>query len=347
MNLRMAILGGIAGIVAIFLAVATLGYLEDTEQNKVRLAFFPNVGHVIPIVGLERGIFVEELGHEIIIEKKIFDSGPQVIETLFAKAIDIAYVGPGPAVNGFLKSDNHNIVILAGAASGGASFVIHPDSDIKSADDFVGKRIAAPQIANTQDVSLRYYLSENGLKTAEKGGSVVVLNLANPEIYTLFAKGDIDAAWVPEPWATIFVSELGGTRMFYEEDLWPENQFASVLLIARADYVEEHPEIIQKWISSHEKSVKWINSNSEETEKIFNQFIKKELGNTFPDYIISEALSNIEITSDPIPSSIHSFAQRADSLGYLGRGGYSLDGIFFDSTSNVDLQEVLLENGKV
>jgi len=339
MNFRSAIAAGIIGIVIAAVALAVFGSEQD-DKDKIRLAFFPNVGHAVPIIGLEQEIFYEKLGSEITIEKKIFDSGPQVIESFFARSIDVAYVGPGPAVNGFLKSENHNIVILAGAASGGASFVVHPDSDIQSAVDFSGKRIAAPQIANTQDVSLRHYLSEHGFTTAEKGGSVVVLNIANPEIYVLFTKSDIDAAWVPEPWATIFVNELGGKRLFYEEELWPENRFASVLLVARADYVESNPEIIQKLLQAHQDTIQWINSNPEQTGKIFNEFVKRELGKAFPDYIISEALTHIEITSDPIPNSIHIFAERADSLGYLGRDGYSLEGIFYDTTPNEQKQDV-------
>jgi NitT/TauT family transport system substrate-binding protein len=238
-------------------------------------------------------------------QKKLFDSGPQVIESLFAKSIDIAYVGPGPAINGFLKSEKHDVVILSGAASGGASFIVHPNSQIISADDFAGKRIAAPQIGNTQDVSLRNYLSENGLKPYEKGGSVVVLNIPNPDIYTLFTKGEIDAAWVPEPWATILVQELDGKRLFYEEELWPENKFASVLLIGRQEYVTENPEVVTKWLDSHQQT----------------------------------ALVNLEITTDPVDDSIYTFAQRADSLGYLGRDGFSLDGIFFDIASNESVEE--------
>ena len=143
-----------------------------------------------------KGIFAEHLGEDVKIETKVFDSGPQAIESLFANSVDLAYVGPGPAINGFLNSNNQNVKILAGAASGGASFIVHPDSEINSAADFAGKKIAAPQIGNTQDVSLRHFLAENQLKPAEKGGNVVVYNIPNPDIYTLFVKGDIDGAWL-------------------------------------------------------------------------------------------------------------------------------------------------------
>lgn len=331
MKIRSAIYIGIVTITAISIVAAMYHSSYSGSENRIRVAYFPNVGHAVPIIGTETGIFSNGLGNQTVIETKLFDSGPQVIESLFANSIDIAYVGPGPAINGFLKSENKGIKILSGAASGGASFIVHPDSSISSVQDFPGKRIAAPQIGNSQDVSLRTYLSENGLKPAEKGGSVVVFNIPNPDIYTLFVKGEIDAAWVPEPWATILVNELGGKRLFYEEELWPDKQFASVLLIGRSDFIEKHPQIIQNWISSHMETVDRINSNPNESELIFNQFLKKTLGKSLPEQIVSESLANLEITSDPISNSIYIFAERADSLGYLGRHGYDLEGIFYDA----------------
>ena len=331
MKIRSAIYIGIVTIAAISIVAAMYHSSYSGSENRIRVAYFPNVGHAVPIIGTETGIFSNGLGNQTVIETKLFDSGPQVIESLFANSIDIAYVGPGPAINGFLKSENKGIKILSGAASGGASFIVHPDSSISSVQDFPGKRIAAPQIGNSQDISLRTYLSENGLTPAEKGGSVVVFNIPNPDIYTLFVKGEIDAAWVPEPWATILVNELGGKRLFYEEELWPDKQFASVLLIGRSDFIEKHPQIIQNWISSHMETVNRINSNPNESELIFNQFMKKTLGQSLPDQIVSESLANLEITSDPISNSIYIFAERADSLGYLGRHGYDLEGIFYDA----------------
>ena len=336
MKIRSAIFAGIMVIAVISITSAIYDSGQSEQENKIRVAFFPNVGHVVPIVGLETGIFADGLGNQILIEPKIFDSGPQVIEAMFANSVDIAYVGPGPAINGFLKSEKHDVKILAGAASGGASFVVNPDSTINSVDDLSGKRIAAPQIGNTQDVSLRHHLSQNGLKPAEKGGSVIVLNIQNPDIYTLFVKGEIDGAWVPEPWATRLVQELGGKRLFFEEELWPDKQFASALLIGRTTYIEKNPKIIQSWIDSNDKTVTWINANPKETELIFNQFMKKTLGKSLPENILSESLANIKITSDPIEESISIFAERANSLGYLGRHGYDLDGIFYNATSKDD-----------
>ncbi|MEK0365390.1 MAG: ABC transporter substrate-binding protein [Nitrosopumilus sp.] len=338
MKTRSAISAGIVVIVLLSVLVA-LSSSDTTHENKIRIAYFPNIGHAIPIVGIEKGFFEESIGNQTKIETRVFDSGPQAIESLFANSIDLAYVGPGPAINGFLNSDNHNVKILAGAASGGASFIVHPNSEINSVSDFAGKKIATPQIGNTQDVSLRHYLSENGLKPAEKGGSVIVYNISNPDIYTLFVKGDIDGAWVPEPWATILETELGGKRLFYEEELWPNKEFASVLLIANVDYVEKNPIIIANFLRSHYETVTWINTNPVETRIVFNNFLNSYLGQSLSDDVIDIALSNLVITADPKPNSIFSFAERADALGYLGRNGYDLSEIFLHFDMNSILEE--------
>ena len=331
------------GVVIVVIGIiAIVGFTQssvDDSQNKIRVAFFPSVVHAVPIIGMETQTFANNLDDDLDIQVKIFDSGPQVIESVFSNSVDIAYVGPGPVINGFLKSDGNDLKILAGAASGGASFVIQKNSGLELIENYSGKRIAAPQISNTQDVSLRHYLAENGLKPAEKGGDVFVLNIANPDIYTLFAKGDIDGAWVPEPWATMLVEELNGVRLFDENEFWPENQFSSVLLIGRSDYIEKNPEIIKKWINANEKTVQWINNHPDESKKLYNEFLKSYMGRTLPQNIVEKSFSNIIITSEPLENSVHTFAERADALGYLGRDGYTLDGIFYDENISVTSNE--------
>lgn len=338
MKTRSLIFSSIVGVVLLSALGIALTSDDAVSENKIRIAYFPNIGHAIPIIGMEKGFFEKSLGDDVQIETRVFDSGPQAIESLFANSIDLAYVGPGPAITGFLNSDNHNIKILAGAASGGASFIVHPDSEITSASDFAGKKIAAPQIGNTQDVSLRSYLSDNGLKSADKGGSVTIYNIPNSDIYTLFVKGDIDGAWVAEPWATILETELGGKRLFHEEELWPNKKFASVLLIGNADYVKNHPQVISDLLTSHHETAVWINQNPADTGILFNNFLKSHFGKSLPDNVVDVALSNLVITDDPQRDSVYLFAKKADVLGYLGRNGYDLTGIFysFDSNSGLD-----------
>ena len=337
------IVGGVIVAIAVVVAISSFGtqYSNEDKENKVRVAFFPNIGHSIAIVGMEKGTFSEKLGNQTTIKTRLFDSGPQVIEAMFANEIDIAYVGPGPAINGFLKSDGKSLKILAGTASSGVSLVVHPNSGIKSPKDFSGKKIAAPQIGNTQDISLRSFLYQNNLKPVEKGGTVYVINVVNPDIFTLFSKGELDAAWVPEPWATRLVQQLGGIRLFQEKELWPDQKFSSVVLIVRSEFLEKHHDVVQKWVEAHVQTSDWINEHPDETEIIFNDFLKKNTGKTFQPELLHEAFSNLQITYDPIESSFYTFAERANSLGYLGREGYSLEGMFYTEPLDSIKKEII------
>ncbi|WP_100181758.1 ABC transporter substrate-binding protein [Candidatus Nitrosotenuis aquarius] len=326
----------VAAIVAIFVILSVVS-ANDPNKNEVRVAFFANISHAVPIVGMENGYYSDQLG-ETKIKTKIVDSGPEAIEALFANSIDIAYVGPAPFVNGYVKSGGEGIKIISGAANNGASFVVQKDSTISGPSDLAGKKIAAPFVGNTQDVSLRNYLAENGLKPAEKGGNVIIYNIANAEINTIFAKGEIDAAWVPEPTATMLVENLGGKRLFQEEELWPAKRFPSVVLIGRADYIEKHPEVIQKWLVAHQQAIDWINQNPQQTESTYIKFYKSHTGKTLKENIVHNSFSNIVYTSEVDVDAIKIFAERAYSLGYLGRDGYNLDDIYADTIEEIPWQ---------
>jgi NitT/TauT family transport system substrate-binding protein len=316
----------VAAIVAVFVILSVISG-NDSDKNEVRVAFFANISHAVPIVGMENGYFADQLG-DTQIKTKVVDSGPEAIEALFANSADLAYVGPAPFVNGYVKSAGEGIKILSGAANNGASFVIQKDSTITKPADLAGKKIAAPFVGNTQDVSLRNYLAENGLKPAEKGGNVIIYNIANAEINTIFAKGEIDAAWVPEPTATMLVENLGGKRLFQEEEIWPAKRFPSVVLIGRADYIEKHPNVVQKWLAGHQQAIDWINQNPQQTESTYIKFYKSHTGKTLKENIVHNSFSQIVYTSELDIDAIKIFAERAYSLGYLGRHGYNLDGIY-------------------
>lgn len=319
---------GAAAVIVISVVAALSLDQQESDTNQVRVVFFANVNHAVPIVGLENGEFAKELGNTTI-KTRIVDSGPEAIEALFTESADLAYLGPAPLVIGHVKSKTDDIKILAGATNGGTSFVVQKDSTISTAADLDGKKIAAPFIGNTQDVSLRHYLAENNLQAKERGGTVTIYNIANPEIYTIFAKGDIDAAWVPEPTATMLVDQLGGKRLFKEEDTWPDKKFSSVLLVARTEFLESHPDLVAKWIDANTNTVNWINENPDQTESIFIDFYKKHTGKKLDEKIIHNAFSNIQITSEPVRNSISIFAERAYGLGYLGHSGYNLDNIYY------------------
>jgi NitT/TauT family transport system substrate-binding protein len=146
---------------------------------------------------------------------------------------------------------------------------------------------------------------------------------------------------VPEPWATRLVQQLDGVRLFQEKELWPDQKFSSVVLIVRSEFLEKHPDLVQKWLEAHIQTSDWINEHRDETEIIYNDFLKKSTGKTLPPELLHEAFSNLQITDDPIESSVYTFAERANSLGYLGREGYSLEGMFYTEPLNSIRKEII------
>jgi len=193
------------GILAALILMATSGAYSQQKPVVVRVGYFPNITHAQALVGRANGQFDKALGAGVQIEWKAFNAGPSAIEALFANAIDMTYVGPNPTVTGYVRSQGEAVRVIAGAASGGASLVVRQGSGIQQASDFHGKKVATPQMGNTQDVALRSWLRANGLKAREKGGDVQVLPITNPDQLTLFLKGQLDAAWAPEPWAARLV----------------------------------------------------------------------------------------------------------------------------------------------
>ena len=191
--------------VVLLLAVAPISMIN--AQVEVRAGFFPNISHPQALVGKAQGTFERSLGPGFRVEWKQFNAGPSVIEAIFAGALDLAYIGPSPTLNGYIQSHGDALRVVGGACSGGASLVVREGAGIAKASDFHGKRVASPQLGNTQDVALRAWLHSQGLATTDKGGDVQVLPLANPDQLTLFLKGELDAAWAPEPWATRLIDE--------------------------------------------------------------------------------------------------------------------------------------------
>ena len=313
-------------------------HTEINSSDVLRVGYFPNINHAQAVIGIGNGDFQKEIG-DVKLETQIFNAGPSAIEALFANRIDVAYVGPNPAINGYLKSDGQGLRIIAGVSSGGAVFVIRNDSGINTVHDFAGKKFASPQLGNTQDVALRSYLLKNGYKTSENGGTVQVIPATNADIVTMLDKKDIDGAWVPEPWGAKLIKEANCKIFLDERDLWPEGKFSTAMLVVRTDYLNSHPDVIKRLLEAHVRETIWIENNKDQAINNFNDQDMKLTGKTIPNDEISDALSRMEITYDPIKDSIYKSADNAYELGFLGDKKPNLANIFDLTILNQVLRE--------
>ena len=322
--------------------IAVLGWLSAPAETVVRVGAFPNITHSQAMVGKANDWFAKALGPDVKIQWTTFNAGPAAIEALFAGAIDMTYVGPNPALTGYVRSKGEALRIIAGATSGGAALVVRRDSGMEKPEDFHGKRVATPQLGNTQDVALRAWLKSHGLKSVDKGGDVQVMPMANPDQLTLFLKKSLDAAWAPEPWATRLIQEGNGRMFLDERSLWPQGQFITCELIVAPKFLKEHRDLVRNFVRAHVELTDWINGHLPEAKKILNQQIQKETGKALAQTVLDEAFSRLQVTYDPLSSSLMNSAKAAFDAGFMGKQMPDLNHIY-DLTI---LNEVLAAKGR-
>jgi len=325
----------LAAIIIVAVAITPMMSLAFAQSGSntvktLRIGYFPNINHVQAVIGFGNGDFQKALGNNIKVQTTVFNAGPSAIEALLAKRIDVTYVGPNPAINGYVISDEKDLRIIAGASSGGASFVVRNDAGINSPKDFAGKKFASPQLGNTQDIALRSYLIKNGFKTTDQGGNVAVVAVANPDILTLFLKKQLDGAWVPEPWATRLVKEGNGRIFLDERSLWPDGKFVTANIAVSTDYLKNNPDVVSKLLVAHVNETLWINNHKDAAIKAFNAQTKKLTGKSIAEDELKQAFSRIDFTYDPLKLSLFQSANNAYDLGFLAKGKPhpDLSGIF-------------------
>jgi NitT/TauT family transport system substrate-binding protein len=304
----------------------------------VRLGYFPNLTHAAPIVADKEGFFSKYLGATTL-KVSTFNAGPAAMEALKSGAVDATYVGPGPVTNAYINSGGKALTVVAGAATGGTSLVVDPS--IRSAADLRGKRLSTPQLGNTQDIALRYWLRQQGLKTdLQGGGDVSVLPQDNAQIVDAFRQKQIAGAWVPEPYATRLV-QAGGRVLVDERDLWPGRKFAITVLAVRTDFLREHPLTVRALISGDLDATDLIARDPARARQDVAELIAKISGKPLKPAVIEAAWKQLTFTVDPVTSSLVSGAQHAYQVGVLTREP-KLDGLV-DLTL---LNQLLKERGK-
>ncbi|WP_374311694.1 ABC transporter substrate-binding protein [Microbacterium sp.] len=326
-NIRTATAITTLGLVAAMMAgcASAAGSTPEAEEvTELRLGYFANVTHAPALVGLEEGLFEDALG-DIDVTTSVFNAGPGAIEALTAGAIDATYIGPNPSINTFIQSGGASARIVAGAATGGAALVVADGID--SPEDLAGTTLASPQLGNTQDVALRVWLADQGYQTdVSGGGDVSVTPTENAQTLTLFQQGDLDGAWLPEPWVSRLVIDEGAEVLVDEAELWPEGEFPTTVLLVRAEFLEEHPDVVEQLLEGHVAAVQWIADNPGEAPGVINAAIEAETGKPLSDAVIERALEHVTFSADPHADTFETLVANGLEAGTQKEG--SIDGLF-------------------
>jgi NitT/TauT family transport system substrate-binding protein len=288
--------------------------------QPLHLGYFPNVTHAPAVVGVADGEFQKALGAGITLVPRVFNAGPEEMEALLAGEIDLGYVGPGPAIDTFLRSQGRALRVIAGACSGGAALVARADTPILAIRDLNGKRVAVPQLGGTQDISLRHFMSVQGLQPQDKGGSVQILPVKNPDILVLFKRKELDAAWVPEPWASRLIKDANARLVVDERDLWPDRKFPSTVVIARTAYLEQHPEAVRAFLQAHLRTIDWLQKNPSQAQAAVNAELKRLLSKGLAPDVLTSAWNRVSFTADPDRTSLEAFVRASADAGYIKPG---------------------------
>ncbi len=295
-------------------------------NTALRLGNFPNLTHATALVAAQQGGFEKALAPTPI-ELLSFNAGPAAVEALLSGALDVAYLGPNPTINAFVKSRGQGLRVIAGATSGGASLVVR--SDIKEAGQLRGKSVASPQLGGTQDVALRAWLAEHKLATdAFGGGDVSIVPQENAQTLEAFRSGTIAAAWVPEPWATRLVLEGGGVVLVDERTLWPEGRFVSAHVVASAAALANRRADVLKVLKVHIEATAWIAANAAAAQAAVIDRVEVLTGKRLSAEVIAAAWDKLEFTTDTLSSTLLKSADAAASVGLLKLDGVDLQGLW-------------------
>ena len=338
-NLRaLAIAAATIAVVACGQTVSSAAPADD-QPLTLRLGYFPNLTHAPALVGIKKGFFATSLGSNVTVETHTFNAGGDAVTAILSNSIDASFVGPSPTTNAFVQSRGQAIRAVAGATSGGALLVVQPS--ITSIPGLKGKKIADPQLGATQDVALRWFLKSNGFATdTAGGGDVSVLPQDNSQTLTAFKQGQIDGAWVPEPWASRLVIEGKGKVLVDERDLWPQGKFVTTNLVVRTDFLQAHPKRTKALLEGLYQAVAYLDSNPAEAQSLTNSAVGEITGKTLATGVVSTAWPHLAFTLDPLPATLKASADHARSLGLLAN--VDLNGLY-DLTL---LNQVLAEHNE-
>jgi NitT/TauT family transport system substrate-binding protein len=296
------------------------------DKVEVRLGFFPNLTHATALYGMAKGMFEASLAESnATLRSTIFNAGPDAVEALFAGALDATYIGPGPTINAFARSHGEAVRVVSGATSGGAFLVVRPGID--SPADLRGTRLATPQLGNTQDIALRAWLTDQGYHTDLQGtGDVSILPQSNAQTVESLRAGEIDGAWIPEPYATLAITSAGVHVLVDERDLWPDGRYVTTELIVRTAFLHEHPDLVSALLAAQVEANDAVNGDAAAAQQVVAQELKSISGVDIDLQILRTAWGNLVFTNDPIASSLLASATRAEQLGLLDQ--VSLDGLY-------------------
>ncbi|ALE84743.1 ABC transporter substrate-binding protein [Pseudonocardia sp. HH130629-09] len=292
-------------------AESTTAAGATSPAAEVRVGYFPNITHAPALVGVKQGLFAKELGSTKL-TTQTFNAGPDQVNALLGGSIDVAFIGSGPAINAFTKSNGEAVRLVAGSTSAGAQLVTSPD--ITSPEQLKGKIIATPQLGNTQDIAFKTWLKENNLPIGDGPDAVTVQNIDNPQTLDLFKQGKLAGGWLPEPWSSRLV-DAGAKVLVDEKSLWPDGNFPTTVVIARTEFLQQHPQTVEAILRGEQAAISFIRSDPAQAKTVSNAAIGEITGKPLAANILDRAFTELSFDTDPLASTFPQLAKDSVTAG--------------------------------
>lgn len=286
---------------------------DEGVPGVLRIGFITRLSDVPVMAGLASGRLAAALPG-LRIETRVFRAGPRVTEALLGGAIDVGTTGPAPLVATHVRHRGAPLAVVSGMCSGGASLVCLPE--IRGPVDLRGRLVATPQIGSTNDVALRTWLARHGEAPTDQGGKVVVEALSPANILAEMRRGGVAAAWLPEPWPTRLVRQLGARRLVDERDLWPERRFPTALVAVRRGFLRTRPGDVGRVVAALGAEVDRAVADPTEAQATAKAELLRLARMDLPVPLLTEAMSYAEFTRDPLARQLSAFAVDVARLGY-------------------------------
>lgn len=285
-------------------------------QPVLRVGFFPNITHAQGLIGYHdtatkaaEGWFEKATGAKV--EWYPFNAGPSAIEALLSGSIDVTYVGPNPVLNGYTRTKGADIRVLAGAARGGSALVVQPGAGLKTPADFRGKKIASPQLGNTQDVAARAWLKAGGLNITTSGGDAFVVPTQNPDQLDLFKRKQLDAVWTVEPWVSRLELEAGAELLLEQKD-------SIITLVATsAKSLENKRELLKKFVAAHDALTAKVAAEPAWAKPLISAALEKATTKPIPAPLLDRAWPRLTFVNNAKAEDFTALQRDAKSVGML------------------------------
>lgn len=200
-------------------------------------------------------------------------SADEVSPKLMQGELDIACVPANLASVLYNRTDG-GIVTLA-VNTLGVLYIVENGNSVQSMADLAGRTIAASGKGSTPEYALRYLLSENGIDPDT--GVTIDWKSEHSECVAALASGAATIAMLPQPFVTVAQTQLPDLRVALDlTEEWDALDNGSALLtgvvVARADFVEEHPTAVEEFLTSYAESVEWVNANTAEAAELIGGY---------------------------------------------------------------------------